>query len=128
MSPFELVFGVCRLLSFFPWRVSPSKFVFQGVCRFLSLFSWRLSPFAPVCSPVSPYTFGFHNLTGVAFRLVSVSSVAFEIVLLALTPFDLAFMACVALKLVLIVCVAFSEFLCNSVSLRVLFMACNLPS
>ena len=53
-SPFELVFGmcrlkicfpgVCRLLSLFSWRVSPSKFVFHGVSCLKCNSSWRLSP------------------------------------------------------------------------------------
>ena len=69
MSPFELVFGVYRLLSLFSWRVSPSKFDFLGVCRLASLFSWRVSPSKFVFMACVALQLCFHGVCRLQFSL-----------------------------------------------------------
>ena len=95
MSPFELVFDVCRLLSLFLWRVSPSKFGVYGVCRLTSLFSLRASPHKFVFIACVASQVCFHGVC----RLTSLFS-------WRVSPHKFVFMACVAFNLVFIACVA----------------------
>ena len=94
MSPFDQVFGVCRLLSLFSWRVSPYNFVFMA-CVAFNLVLMACVAVWPSFWRVSPSKFVF------------MACVAFEVWFSRrVSPYNFVFMACVAFNLVLLACVA----------------------